>query len=177
MVVRLEEDLYRIIEADYHLGGGKMHGVVHTKLKNMRSAHVIERRFRQDERFEEVSLDRQNMEYLYEDGDHCTFMHPETYEQVSLPKQNLGPFLRFLQPNLSVHIDFLEGSPVDVIYPPTVEVRVETAPDPVHTQQDSNVYKSATLENGMETLVPQFIKSGDLIKVDVESAKYVGRAK
>ena len=31
--------------------------------------------------------------------------------------------------------------------------------------------KSATLENGMEILVPQFIKEGEIIRVDVETMK------
>jgi elongation factor P len=177
MVLRLEEDLYRVIEADYHAGVGKMHGVVHAKLRNLRTGNVAERRFRQDERFEEASLERQTMEFLFEDADQCTFMHPDTYEQVSLPKQNLGPFLTFLRPNQSLQVEFFEGSPVEVIYPTLVEVRVETTPDPVHGQQDSNVFKKATLENGLEVLVPQFIKSGDLVKVDVESQKYMGRVK
>jgi elongation factor P len=35
--------------------------------------------------------------------------------------------------------------------------------------------KSATLENGMEILVPQFIKEGEIVRVDVETMKYVER--
>ncbi|MFQ5791181.1 MAG: elongation factor P [Acidobacteriota bacterium] len=177
MVIHLEGDLFRVIEADYHAGGGKMHGAVHAKMRNLRTANVTERRFRQDERFEEVSLERQTMEFLYEDADHCTFMHPETYEQVSLPQQSLGPFLRFLKPNQPVQVEIFEGAPIEVIYPPTVELRVESTPQPVHSQHDSNVYKSATLENGIEVLVPQFIKTGDLVRVDVETGKYVERVK
>jgi elongation factor P len=177
MVIRLEGDLYRVIEADYHAGGGKMHGVVHAKLRNLRTANVTDRRFRQVERFEEVSLERQKMDFLYEDGELCTFMHPDTYEQVSLPKESLGPFLRFLKPNQSVQLEIFEGNPVEVVYPNAVELRVESAPEPIRTHDDSNVFKSATLENGIEVLVPQFVKTGDVVRVEVETGKYVGRAK
>jgi elongation factor P len=176
MVVRLERDLYRVIAAEYHAGGGKMHGAVHAKLRRLHTEHVTERRFRQDERFEEVELERQNLEFLYEEGDSCVFMHPQTYEQVSLAKENLGAFLRFLQPNQSVQVEFLEGSPVEVICPSSVEVKIETTPEPLH-MDNSSVYKDATLENGLEVQVPQFIKSGDTIRIEVETGKYLERVR
>lgn len=177
MVIRLEGDLHRVIHAEYHAGGGKMPGVVHSKLRNLRTSNLTERRFRPEERFEDVSLERQTMEFLYEDAESCTFMSPVTYEQVALPKRSLGPFLRFLKANQTLQVEFLEGNPIEVLYPSTVDLKVESTPEPVHTQHDSNVYKSARLENGMEVLVPQFIKAGDLVKIEVETGKYIERVK
>lgn len=177
MVIRLERGLHRVIQADYHVGGGKMPGVVHAKLRNVRTSSFTERRFRPDERFEEVSLVRQMMEFLYADADQCTFMNPLTYEQVSLARESLGPFFRFLKPNQLLQVEFLDGMPIEVVYPPTVDLKVEATPEPVHTQHDSNVFKSARLENGMEVLVPQFIKPGDLVRIEVGSGKYLERVK
>jgi elongation factor P len=42
-------------------------------------------------------------------------------------------------------------------------------------ESQENTMKSATLENGMEILVPQFIKEGEVVRVDVESMRYVER--
>jgi elongation factor P len=139
-VIRLEGDLYKIIQADYHAGGGKMHGVLHAKLRNLQTANVVERRFRQDERIEEVELERQSMEFLYDDADNCTFMHPESYEQVTVPKETLGPFIRYLTEGQKVQVELFEGSPIHVMYPQTVELRVETTPESIQTQHDSNVH-------------------------------------
>jgi elongation factor P len=77
---------------------------------------------------------------------------------------------------MQLAIEFVEGRPVNVVFPETIEIQViETAP-PTHQQQDSTL-KSATLDNGIEIRVPQFIKAGDVIRLDVESLKYVERAK
>lgn len=176
MVIRLEDELYRVIQAEYHAGGGKMQGAVHAKLRKIRTAGLTERRFRQDEGLEEVSLERQTMEFLYEETDQCVFMHPETYEQVSLPKESLGPFLGFLQPNQSLQVEFCEDQPVEVIYPPSVELRVESTPPALHLHH-SSVFKDATLENGMEVQVPQFIKDGDTVRIEVETGKYLERVR
>jgi hypothetical protein len=35
--------------------------------------------------------------------------------------------------------------------------------------------KSATLENGTEILVPQFVETGDSVHVDTEKVKYIER--
>ncbi len=176
MVVRLDDELYRVIHAEYHSGGGQMHGAVHAKLRNVRTGGATERRFRHDERFEDVDLGRQTMEFLYRDAETCGFMHPDTYEQMELPVEALGPFLPFLQPNDSVQVAMFEGSPVEVITPESAEVRVETTAEPLHIQ-NASFLKEATLEGGIEVHVPQFIKSGDAIRIEVESHKYLARVR
>ena len=175
-VVRLDDELYRVTHAEYHAGGGQMHGAVHAKLRNVRTGGATERRFRHDERVEEVELARQTMEFLYRDADTSVFMHPETFEQMELPNDSLGPFLPFLHPNDSVQVSLFEGSLVEVIWPESAEVRVETTPEPLHIH-DSSVLKEATLEGGIEAHVPQFIKSGDTVRIEVESHKYLSRVR
>lgn len=174
MVVRLEGDLYRVIHAEFHAGGGKMQGAMQAKLRKLSTDHVFDRRFRQDEKFEEVDLEKQVVQYLYDDGDFCVFMHPETYEQMSLPRESLGSFLPFLKPEQELQVELLDGNPLDVICPADVELTVETTPEGLHTD-DSNVFKDATLDNGMEVQVPQFIKPGDRIRIEVETRKYLER--
>ncbi len=154
-----------------------MHGFVHVKLQKLRGGGMTERRFRLEERFEEVELDRQTLEFLYDEADQCIFMHPETYEQVSLPKESLGPFLPFLQPNQQLQVEFLEEEPVKVCYPSSVDLRVESTPDALHHVDDSGIFKNATLENGTEVQVPQFIKVGDTVRIDVETGKYLERVR
>jgi elongation factor P len=153
-----------------------MHGATQAKLRGMQSDRVTERRFRQDEKFEEVELEYQNMEFLYEDGDFCVFMHPETFEQVNLPKESLGSFLPYLEPNQTMKVELLDGEPLLVNSPNTVDLRVESTPEPLH-MDDSSVPKEATLANGMEVQVPQFVKEGDTVRIDVETGRFVERVR
>ena len=174
MAVRMGGELYRVTHAEYHAGGGQMHGAVHARFRNIRTGGVTERRFRHDERFEEVELTRQTMEFLYQDGDMCVFMHPETFEQMELARDSLGSYLPFLRPNDSVQVSLFEGALVEVICPQSAEVKVETTAEPLHIQ-DSSVQKDAMLEGGIEVHVPQFIKTGDTVRIEVESHKYLAR--
>jgi elongation factor P len=36
----------------------------------------------------------------------------------------------------------------------------------------SNIYKDATLDNGMRTRVPLFIKAGDKVRIDTRTGEY-----
>lgn len=176
MAIRFEGNIYKVIAAEYHPGQGKMGGTTHTRLKNLSTGTLWEHSFRADLKLEDLPVEKQPMDFLYGDGDACHFMNPETFEQVSIPSAVIGPQANFLQPEMRVAVEFIEGQPVSVLFPDIIEVRIaETAP-PAHQQQDST-WKTAKLENGVEIMVPQFLKTGDVIRLDLETLKYVDRAK
>ncbi len=176
VVLRHEGQLFKVLSAEYHAGGGKMGGVVHTKLKNVLTGTFWEHRFRPDEKLEDVALDRNTMEFLYQDGDDFIFMDPKSFEQMSVPKHVIGPVEKFLKSEMQIPVEFFEGRPVSIVFPQSVELKVATTSQPVHNQQE-NVMKTAVLENGMEVLVPQFIRPGEDVRIDVETGKYLERAR
>jgi elongation factor P len=175
-VLKFGDDLFKVIESVYHVGQGKMPGCVHARLRNVLKGTLKESRFRPEERLEDTQLEKQEMEFLYSDADSATFMNPKTFDQVSVPLEATGPAAKFLQPEMKVPVEFFDGQPVSIVFPEIVEVKVQTTAQPVHQQQD-NTYKYATLENGMEVMVPQFIKEGESIRVEVATGKYVDRVR
>ncbi|MNY77143.1 Elongation factor P [compost metagenome] len=44
-------------------------------------------------------------------------------------------------------------------------------------EHETSTFKAATLENGMEVLVPQFIKEGDTVRIEAASGKYLERVR
>jgi len=176
MILRIERNLYKVVLAEYHMGGGKMGGLVHLKLKDLRSGLFLDRKFKPDEKLDNVELDRRTMEYLYKDADGYCMMDPESYEQIQLDPSLIETFAPFLQPNMRFPVEFLEGEPVQILFPEWVELEVVSTPPSLSSLQDE-VYKPATLSNGMEVQVPQFIKVKDVVKVSVGSKKYIERVK
>jgi elongation factor P len=173
-VLRLDDGLYSLLSAEYHAGGGKLGGAVFAKARNLQTDHIRELRFHPGERLEDVELERRDMEYLYTDGSEYVFMNPETFEQIGLPQAAIGAYRRFLTPNVRVPAQFHEGRLVNVAFPEAVELKVVSAPAPLH-ERDAVAFKTVTLENGMEVLAPQFIKEGDVVKIEVASGKYLER--
>jgi elongation factor P len=176
MVVRHEGQTYKVLIADYHPGQGKMGGATHARLKNLDTGTTWEHSFRSDLKLEDLLVEKQSMEFLYSDADGCFFMHPESFEQFTIPAATIGEHARFLKEGMELQVEFVDGVPISVLFPDMLEVRIAATTPPVHAQQDNN-WKSATLENGVEVMVPQFIKIGDMIRVDMHNLKYMDRAK
>ncbi len=176
MVIRHEGQPYKVLFADYHPGQGKMGGVTHARLKNLTTGTTWEHSFRSDLKLSDVGVERQSMEFLYSDSDGCYFMHPETFEQVVIPAETIGQQARFLKEGMQVPVEIVDGSPTSVMFPDFLEVRIADTAPPIHQQQDST-WKPARLENDVEVMVPQFIKAGDVIRLDMNNLKYMDRAK
>jgi elongation factor P len=176
MAIRIEKQIYKVLEVESKAGAAKMGGVVKTKLINARSGRMWEPHFRPQERLEDLKLERRMMEFLYADGDTCTFMRPDTFEQVEIPGVILGAAKEFLQPGLEMPVEFFETEPISVVFPDVMEVRVATTAPRSHSQQDA-AWKEAELENGFAIRVPLFIAPGEIVRVDVKTGRYVERAR
>ena len=176
MVIRLEGQLYKVLEVESKAGAAKMGGVVKTKLVNARSARMWEPHFRPQERLEDLELERRTMEFLYVAGDSCIFMRPDTFEQVEVPGAILGAAKDFLESGMTMPVEFFEGEPISVVFPDVAEARIASTATPSHSQQDS-AWKQATLENGITVRVPLFIAPGEVIRVEVKSGRYVERVR
>ncbi|MGA2607732.1 MAG: translation elongation factor P [Terriglobia bacterium] len=176
MVIRIEGQIYRVLEAESKAGAAKLGGVIKTKLSNVRTGHIWEPHFRPQERLEEVQLERRILEFVFGAGDACTFMSPQTFEQWEVPRGVLGPAEKFLQPGMHLPVEFFAGEPLRVAFPEVAEVRVaETAP-PAHAQQET-AWKEAKLENGLSVQVPMFIGRGEVVRVEVRTGHYSERVR
>ena len=176
MVIRFEGQVYKVLDVDSKAGAAKMGGVVKASLSNLRTARLLEHHFRPQERLEDLELERHNMEFLFSGDDGVTFMNPVTFEQVEIARDMIGPAEKFLTPEMELPIEFFEGKPVSIVLPQIVEAKIETTAPPIHSQQDS-AFKEATLENGLEIKVPLFIRSGEMVRVEVRTGKYVDRVR
>jgi elongation factor P len=159
-----------------HLTPGKGRGMVHTKLKNLKTGTTLENRFRSDEKLERAYLEQHELEYLYNNDGEYYFMNTETYEQISLTNDEIGDYLYYLIPNVKFKVDFFEGRPVGIEPPKVVNLKVtETAPYLKGATASSST-KPATLETGLVVNVPSFIDVGEVVRIDTTEGKYVERA-
>ncbi len=176
MALRIQGQVYKVLEAESKAGGGQLGGVVKSKLRNVISGRLWEPHFRPDERLEDLELERQMMEFLYSDAAACTFMNANSYEQVEVPRAVLGPGADFLQPGMTVPVEFFAGQPISVVLPEVAEARVADTSPPMHSGQDST-WKEATLDNGFVIQVPLFVATGEIVRVDIRSGKYLERVR
>ena len=149
---------------------------VRTKLKNLRTGAIFEKTFNVDEKVERAQIDRKEMQYLYHDEYVYHFMDNENYEQIAIPKDKLGDVVRFFIDGSVVTLMFYGKECLGVDMPASVIMKVTEAPPGYKGDTVSGATKPAVVESGINVNVPLFVNTGDKIKIDTRSGKYIERA-
>jgi elongation factor P len=156
---------------------GKGGAFIQVEMRDVKGGNKTNERWRTQDTVERLNVDERECTYLYADGAQLAFMDSENYEQFSLPKDMVGDQAVFLQENMPVTVDTIEGAPAAVHLPQTVTMKIVEADPVVKGQTASSSYKPAVLENGARVMVPPHVESGTRIVVNTEDGSYVERAK
>ena len=146
------------------------------QLKNIQTGQLIQERFRTDEDFEDAYLERKEMEFLYTEGDRLVMMDTTTFDQTEIATEFFGDQVKYLLPNLRVQVAFVEGKPVTIDLPNTVELTVIDTPPNLQGATATGQMKEAECEGGARIKVPAFVEIGTRIKVDTRTNEYLSRA-
>lgn len=169
-------NIFQVLSYD-HVKMGRGSGNVKVKVKNLRSGATVEKSFITSARVEEAEVEKKKAQFLYRDGDSFNFMDPVSFEQFSLQGSVLGDLAKYLKDGLDVLLIVSEGEALVMELPMSLVYEVaETGPGE-RGNTVSNVYKEATLDNGLIIKVPMFMKVGEKVKVDTRSGEYVERVK
>ena len=171
----MDGQVFQVVEFQ-HVKPGKGSAFVRTKYRNVKTGSVVERTFNPNEKFERAQLDRNDMTYLYRDGDLHYFMNTETYEQFPISSEILGDTLKFLKENMDCKVLSYKGEIFSIEPPTFVELEVIECEPGVKGDTATNVMKNAVVETGAIVKVPLFIGQGERIRIDTRSGEYMERA-
>ena len=156
---------------------GKGGAFITVEMRDVRTGIKTNERWRTADTVEKLETAQREAQYLYAEGDVYTFMDNETFDQFTLTGDILGEQAGFLQSNMVVTVDLVEGSPISIQLPATVTLAVSEAAPVVRGQTAASSYKPAVLENGMRTMVPPHIEAGTRVVINTTDLSYVERAK
>lgn len=158
-----------------HIKMGRGSANIKIKVRNLKTGSTTEKSFISGARVKEVVLDKREMQYLYKDGDRYYFMDNGTFEQVEMPKSKLADSAKFLKDGMTVFVLMHGGEPLSIELPIKMEFLITEADPDVRGNSATNIYKDATLENGVKIRVPLFVHTGDRIRLDTRTGEYVER--
>jgi elongation factor P len=176
MVVVFEGDPCRVIEFRHHTPGN-LRAMIQTKMKNLRSGNNFEHRFRAADTIEKASMETHELEFMYQGGDTWHFMNTENYDQLEMDAEMLGDNAQWMQPGMKIIAEYYDGRPIGIQLPQYLVLEiVDTAPV-MKTATKTASSKPAKLENGVTVNVPEFIGTGERIRVNPNTGEYMDRAK
>lgn len=172
----MDGNVMQIIEFQ-HVKPGKGAAFVRTKIRNVITGAVTETTFNPNAKFEGAFVEKNDMEYSYNDGDLYYFMDNETYDMMPINADVLGDSFRFVKENMTCKVMSYKGKVFGVEPPIFLELEVTQTDPGFKGDTANNVTKPAILETGAEIKVPLFVNSGDRIRVDTRIGEYLERAK
>ncbi|HLC87439.1 MAG TPA: elongation factor P [Patescibacteria group bacterium] len=169
-------NLWQVITYE-HIKMGRGSGTIKVKAKNLRSGAITEKAFITGARVEEGDVEKKKTQYLYKEGDIYNFMDPVSFEQFTISEKILGDNAKYLYDGLEVQLIVSGEEALDIELPNSLIYEItETGPEEKGNTV-SNVYKEATLSNGLVVKVPMFMHAGEKVKVDTRTGAYVERVK
>ena len=175
MIIRHNGDICTVHKTEHRTPGNKR-GFVQAKMRNHRSGAMIEQRFSSESILVKVTLESQEMQYLYADGGTHHLMNMDDFEQVELTDEQLGSQVNYMIPDTVLKVRFVDGIPFNLDLPSSVALEVIATEPAIKSATVTNVTKPAKTETGLVVQVPQFIREGESIRVNTSDGSYLGRA-
>jgi len=175
MAINYNGDICVVLDFQ-HRTPGNLRAFVQASLRSIRTGKSSDIRLSSTEKIEPVPMITTKMEFSYKDGEDYVFTDPTTYETVTLAAELVGDAKNYLVENGEVTVTFVEEKAVTVEIPASVILTVTDAPEGVRGDSANNVQKAITVETGITMQAPLFIKTGEKIRIDTRTGKYMERA-
>ncbi|MEZ4496974.1 MAG: elongation factor P [Thermomicrobiales bacterium] len=158
-----------------HNKQGRGSAQVRMTLRDLRTGSTTQHSVQAGAKFQSIRLERQHVQFLYQDGEHYNFMDTETFDQLMLDESTVGDLKLYIKENDSLDILTYEGEPIDIELPLSVNLAVDYTEPGFKGDTATGGNKPATMETGLVVNVPLFISSGDVLKIDTRNGEYIER--
>lgn len=175
MAISYNGDVAVVLDSQ-HRTPGNLRAFVQATIRSIRTGKSSDVRFSSTEKIEVVPLTTRRMEFSYKDGEDYVFSDPETYETVTVSPEIVGDAKNYLIENAGVTMTFVQDKAVEIELPSSVVLTVTDAPEGIRGDSANNVQKTVIVETGINVQAPLFIKTGEKIKIDTRTGKYMERA-
>lgn len=158
-----------------HIKKGRGQATNRVKVRDLENNAITEKTFTNEQSVNEADVLKRNAQFLYKDDKKAYFMDNDDFSQFEFEVEQMEWELNFLTEGMKVITLYIDGNPISIELPKSVELKV-TATDPaIAGNTATNAMKDAELETGFSIKVPLFIKTGDVIRINTESESYVSR--
>ncbi len=147
------------------------------RFNNIKTKQKFEESYKGNDMLDDVDLQKKPMQYLYPDGAFHVFMDSVEYGQYLVAADAIEDEMVWITDGMEDLVGLIiEGNMVAVEIPASLVYEItETAPGIKGASATART-KPATLSNGVEIQVPEYLEIGEKVKVNTETRKYISRA-
>ena len=178
-VVNINDLPYQVRSVDISTPTARGSNTVYrVRFTGITNGQNLDQSFKGNDTLEEMSLDRRAVSFLYSDQEACHFMDAENFEQYSLFNDQLEEQRNWLVENMEgITALMLEDNLVAIELPSNVDLQIAETVPVIKGATATNRNKPATLSNGHVVQVPEYMSTGEWVRINTETGKFMARAK
>lgn len=147
------------------------------RMYNVVTGAKVDETFKDSDMLNMADLIRRPVMFSYIDGDEYVFMDNEDYTPYNLNKESIEDEVVFItEATEGIYVVLVDGSAVGIVLPPTVDLEVVETDPSIKGASATSRTKPATLSTGVVIQVPEYISTGDKVKVNTEEKRFTSRA-
>lgn len=147
------------------------------RFNNLKTGQKLDQSLKGDDVLKEIDCSRVQVQYSYRDGDILIFMNLEDYSQYGLNREDLEGQLEYLVEGMEGILALLvDGEILAVELPQSVNLAIADTTPAVKGATATGRTKPATLVTGLEIQVPEYLESGEQVKVNTAAGSFISRA-
>ncbi|WP_413111628.1 elongation factor P-like protein YeiP [Thaumasiovibrio sp. DFM-14] len=147
------------------------------RFKEVATGAKVEERFKGDDMIDSVDLNRHKVTFSYKDGDEYVFMDTEDYTQYTLNGSDIEDELLFITEDIEgLSVLEVDEQAVGLELPASVELVIEETSPSIKGASASARTKPALFSTGLTVQVPEYIATGDKVRINTSERKFMSRA-
>lgn len=161
----MDGQLFKVIDFSF-MQMQQRQGSYTYKVRNVATGNVQNITVKSGTTMDQADIQTNNAVYLYNSGDSYSFMENDTGEIYDINQEEISDIVGYLKDNLDVYLQIYQGNVINVILPSTISYTItETVPGIKGNRAQSGT-KPATIETGMEIVVPLHKEVGDIVTIN-----------
>ncbi len=178
-IVRLNQQPYQVKQIEIHTPSARGANTLYkVRFSAVMGGQKLDMTFKGNDTLESMDVDRRSTSFLFRDRNMYTFMDSENYEQYTLSEASLEGQIPWLIDGLEgITALLVDGNILCIELPSTVDLEIVDTVPAIKGATATNRNKPAELSNGISVMVPEYMTTGERVRVNTETGQYMSRVK
>ena len=147
------------------------------RFNNLKTGQKLDESYKSDDVLKEADFIRVDIQYSYKDGDNYIFMNMDDFSQYEINASDIQDFIEYLTEGLEgMSALLMDGELISIELPQTINLQIVDTTPAIKGATASSMTKPATLSTGKVVQVPEYLESGEVVRVNTETGKFMSRA-
>ena len=175
-IIKYKEKPFKVLKTNI-IKPGKGGAYIQVEMRDLTNGLKTNERWRTSESIEKLSTEEIKTTFLFLEKENITLMNNENYEQFQVELSIIKNKEFLLEDGMQLIAEVIDNKIIDLKFPKSVEVTIETADSVVKGQTASTSFKNAITSKGLKLLVPPHIKQNDKILINSDDFSYIEKSK